>query len=62
MSAMGVASFAPETYRERVIVRPCSTCGIAARWTRRGWVHVEGRTLANGLHNGTPDHNARVSS
>lgn len=60
MSAMGVASLAPEKYAERVIVRPCSTCGIPARWTTHGFVHTEPRTLANGLHNGTLDHNATV--
>jgi hypothetical protein len=43
---------------------PCEVCGIDARYLSiaQAWVHTEGRTLANNLHNGTPDHNAVVTS
>lgn len=39
----------------------CTICGIGTRKIMGGFViHAEPRTLANNLHNGTPDHNAKV--
>lgn len=42
----------------------CQRCGIAVRrlpFLDR-WTHAEPRTLENNLHNGTPDHDAVVTS
>jgi hypothetical protein len=40
----------------------CTTCGIPVRMTAAGPVHAVPRTLANNLHNGTPDHNATLAN
>ena len=42
----------------------CRVCGIGVRYLSipEAWVHAEGRTLANNLHNNTPDHDAAVTS
>jgi hypothetical protein len=41
----------------------CAVCGIGVRYLSiaGAYVHAERRTIANGLHNGTPDHNAVVA-
>jgi hypothetical protein len=47
-------------------VKVCEVCGIGTRFLSLAgdggaYIHAEPRTLANNLHNGTPDHNAVVT-